>query len=48
MVFVFSQFGYTPLHLAAEKGNLGAVKALVRNPYSPADYSKQSNVSVSL
>ncbi|CAH3180688.1 unnamed protein product, partial [Porites evermanni] len=35
-------FGHTPLHLAAEKNNLSAVKALVRNPYSPADYSKQN------
>ena len=46
--YLFFQFGHTPLHLAAEKGNLSAVKALVRNPYSPADYSKQSKVSVSL
>ena len=46
--YLFLQFGHTPLHLAAEKGNLMAVKALVRNPNSPADYSKQNKVSVSL
>lgn len=33
-------FALTPLHLAAEKGNLRAVKKLVENPYSPADRNK--------
>lgn len=32
----------TPLHLAAEKGNLRAVRKLVNNPYSPAYRNKQN------
>ncbi|XP_020630343.1 serine/threonine-protein kinase TNNI3K-like [Orbicella faveolata] len=35
-------FALTPLHLAAEKGNLRAVKKLVENPYSPADRNKRN------
>ncbi|XP_020603605.1 ankyrin repeat domain-containing protein 54-like [Orbicella faveolata] len=37
-------FDLTPLHLAAEKGNLRAVKKLVNNPYSPADRNKRNRV----
>ncbi|XP_078344907.1 uncharacterized protein LOC144630412 [Oculina patagonica] len=36
------RFDLTPLHLAAEKGNLQAVKKLLNNPYSPADPNKPS------
>ncbi|XP_020630342.1 uncharacterized protein LOC110067359 isoform X2 [Orbicella faveolata] len=36
------KFDLTPLHLAAEKGNLRAVKKLVNNPYSPADRNKRN------
>lgn len=35
-------YDLTPLHLAAEKGNLRAVKKLINNPHSPADRKKQN------
>ncbi|CAH3119183.1 unnamed protein product [Porites lobata] len=36
--------GHTPLHLAAEKNDLLAVKKLIENPNSRADYRKKNNV----
>lgn len=35
-------FRLTPLHLAAEQGNLQTVKVLLRNPYSQADVHKRN------
>ncbi|XP_068751747.1 ankyrin repeat domain-containing protein 54-like [Montipora capricornis] len=35
-------FCFTPLHLAAERGNLQAVKTLVRNSFCPAEIEKRN------
>ena len=42
------QFKMTPLHLAAEKGNLQAVKKLIENASCPAELRPRNKVSFCL
>ena len=44
--FIYMQYGYTPLHLAARSGNDQVVRLLLNSPGVRVDTSTAQNVSV--